>query len=289
MPSQRSASRLNRRFLVRSLIVLLAAVALGAAGLALLPPPILANLLLALQDLRPADPLPGPPTIVAPRGALPAGQVGVTEQAQYQGGKFYAVGAGFWLRLDSGVVVGVTTAHSVDQLGSASRPLERIGFSMSDLSDVLVPFDTLYGPPGVPRSGNNMMVDYVLLKMPEPQPALDPALILEPDPRGAPQPGERVVLFSGRGGDGQGGPRVFKGTVQSVDDTGVWVVMDERFEAGGLSGSPLLSDYTGRIVGMTIAETYRSGHTVLGFHPIGSIVRHAMAAVDFPKIADFRR
>jgi hypothetical protein len=224
---------------------------------------------------------------VAPHGAPPAGQVGVTEQAQYQGGAYYAVGAGFLLRLDGGKVVGVTTAHSVD-LGNPGRPLQRVGFSMSDLSDVLVSFDTLYGAPGVPRSGANLAVDYVLLKMPEPQPALDPDLILEPDPRGAPQPGERVTLFSGRG-DGRGGPRFFKGTVQSIDDTGVWVLMDGRFEAGGMSGSPLVSDYTGRVVGMTIAETYRLGHTVLGFHPIGSIVRHAAVAADFPKIADYRR
>ena len=95
MPSQRTARRVNPRFIVRALIVCLAVLALGLTGLSLLPPSILANLVQALQDARPADPTPPPPAIVAPRGALPPGQVGVTEQAQYQGGSFYAVGAGF--------------------------------------------------------------------------------------------------------------------------------------------------------------------------------------------------
>jgi hypothetical protein len=288
MPSQRPARRLNTRLFVRGLIVFLAVLALGLAGLSLLPPPIFAGLLVALDEARPADPTPLPPTITAPRGAVPAGQVGVTELAQYQGGSFYAVGAGFLLRLDSGTVVGVTTAHSVD-LGNSGRPLERIGFSVSDLSKVLVPFDTLYGAPGVPRAGDNLADDYVLLKMPDPTPALDPDLILQPDSRGAPQPGERVAMFNGRGGDGQGSPRELRGTVQSADESGVWVLMDERFDAGGMSGSPLMSDTTGRVVGMLITGTYRWGHTLLGFHPIGSIVRHAGAAAEFLKIADYLR
>ena len=93
MPSQRTARRVYPRFIVRALIVCLAVLVLGLTGLSLLPPPILASLVQALQDARPADPTPPAPAIVVPRGALPPGQVGVTEQAQYQGGSFYAVGA----------------------------------------------------------------------------------------------------------------------------------------------------------------------------------------------------
>jgi hypothetical protein len=213
--------------------------------------------------------------------------VGLLELAEYHQGEFYGVGSGFLLQMPEGLVVGVTTAHSLD-LGNGSHVLERVAFSLPGRPDRLAEFDTLYGLPGVPRADNNLVVDYVLLKLPEPPPALEADLFLQPDPRGAPQAGERAVMFSGLG-DGQGGPRALRGTVQSVDGAGVWVLMDELFDAGGMSGSPLLSDHTGQVVGMAIAASYRRGHTLLGFHPIGSIVGHINEAATYPKIADYRR
>ena len=71
--------------------------------------------------------------------------------------------------------------------------------------------------------------------------------------------------------------------------TTIWALMDEQFEPGQMSGSPLLSQHTGQVVGMTVAAAFRRGHTLLGFHPIGSIVRHAQAADAFPKILDYKR
>jgi hypothetical protein len=65
--------------------------------------------------------------------------------------------------------------------------------------------------------------------------------------------------------------------------------MDEAFDAGGMSGSPLISEHSGRLVGMAMAVIYRRGHTVVGFHPIGSLVQHAQAATVFPLITEFRR
>jgi hypothetical protein len=97
-----------------------------------------------------------------------------------------------------------------------------------------------------------------------------------------------VVLFSGLG-DGQGNPRPLRGSVLSVAAQALWVVMDEAFDAGGMSGSPLVSEHTGRVLGMAIAVMYRRGHTMIGFHPIGSLVQHAQAAANFPLIADYRR
>ncbi len=287
MQSQRKARSLNTRFVVRGLLVALGVFVLVLVGVALLPPQVLSQLLLFVAYNQPVGPTPPPPTITAPRGALPAGRVGLVEQAQYQGGEFYGVGSGFLLQGGEGPIVGVTTAHSLD-LGNAGHPLQKVAFALSGQGDRLAESDTLYGLPGVPRTDNNLVADYVLVRLSTSLSAVPPNLLLQPDPRGAPQPGERVVVFSGLG-DGQGGPRALSGTVQSVEATGVWVTMDEAFDAGGLSGSPLLSAYTGRVVGMALAATYRREHTLMGFHPIGSIVGHIQAAQDFPKIADFRR
>jgi hypothetical protein len=231
---------------------------------------------------RPLDPLPSPPTILAARGDLPIGPGGLVEFAQY-GEKWFGVGCGFLLQLPDRQVIGVTTAHSV----SFNNDLQQIAFGVAGRSGYVRQFDTLLGRPGVARSGDDMTVDYVLLKSNEVN-SIDPDLILQPDPRGAPQPGERVAVFSGLG-DGNGNRKIFSGTVQTVSDTAVWIVMDDSFDPGGLSGSPFVSEYTGRVVGMTIAVSHRANRVLLGLHPIGSIVRLAQAAAEFPKIKDYRR
>jgi hypothetical protein len=288
MQSQRKRPALNTRFIVRGLIIALGLIILALVGVAFLPPETLGRLVYFWQANQPAPAAPPALALTVPSGTLPAGPVGLLESARYTGGQMHAVGSGFLLQLEGGPIIGVTTAHSVGLLGSPPNALQAIAFSVAGRSDLLVTFDRLYGPPGVPRDNENLLVDYVLLKLPDPAPALDAQLVLAPDPRVAPQPGERVVLFSGLG-DGQGAPRPLRGAVLSVDALGVWVVMDEAFDAGGMSGSPLISEHTGRVVGMAMAVMYRRGHTLVGFHPIGSLVAHAQAAAAFPLIAEFSR
>jgi len=124
----------------------------------------------------------------------------------------------------------------------------------------------------------------VLLNVPT-EATIDPALVLDPDPRGLPQAGERVMLYSLMNDQA----RRFDGAVLSVDPTAVWVVMDEEFEPSGLSGSPFISQHTGKVIGMAIATTRRGGKVLLGLHPIGSLVEKALRALTFPKISDYRR
>ncbi len=280
----------NTLFVARALIAVLAVVALGLAGLSFLPAPALRSLVRTWLSLatpygrttvRP-DP---PPTILAPRGPLPTGPGGVLEWAQSAGAPYEPRGCGFFLRLSSGAVIGVTTAHSVGDLGDPANMVERFAFGIANKEGYLATFDTLYGSPGVPRTGDDLTVDFVLLR---PDSPVDASLVLTPDPRGAPQPGERVSLFSGLG-DSTGAPPVPAGTVQSVSATAVWVLMDGSVYPGGMSGSPLVSQYTGQVVGMAIATMPRGSQYMIGFHPIGSIVQKAGEALEFPKIADYQR
>lgn len=264
--------RMNIRFVLRGSL-LASIVAAGAIGLWWLS---------NNPAAQPLDPPPAPPIILAPRGDLPSGPGGLIEFAQY-GEAWNGVGCGFLLQLADGEVVGVTTAHSV----SFSSDLRMIAFGTPRQSVYVAEFDTLRGRPGVPRSGDDMTVDYVLLKSNEVSP-IDPALILQPDPRGAPQAGERVALFSGLG-DENADRKIIEGTVQSVSDTAVWVLMDGSFDPSGMSGSPFVSEYTGRVVGMTIAVSHRANRVLVGLHPIGSIVRLAQAANDYPMIKDYRK
>ena len=274
---------MNIKFVVRGLLIALPVVALlMLAGLALMVGRVWMGPL--------PGPTPPPPTILAPRGELPTGPVGLQEWVRVQGEEYHLAGSGFLVRLDGldgldgGEILGVTTAHSV-LLGDPDRPVERMAMRVAGQADFAVEFDTLCGYPGRPRTGADMTVDYVLLQTNEP---VDPALILAPDPRGAPQPGERVSLWSGQG-DGHGGQRVLEGTVQSASDTAVWVVMDDLFVPGLMSGSPFVSQHTGQVVGMAIAASPRRRHMLIGMHPIGSIVGLAESATEFPSLSEFRR
>ncbi len=288
MPSQRKPRPVNMRFVVRGLIVALVVIIVALVAASLLPPQVFARLAYYYQINQPPPPTPPPPALAAPRGPLPSGPLGLVEQVQYSGGPMHAAGSGFLLRLEGGPVIGVTTAHSMGLLGGPPYLLQKVAFSVPGQPNVIMTFDRLYGPPGVPLSNQNLTADYVLLKLPDPAPAFDARLALVPDPRGAPEPGERVVLFSGLG-DGQGNARPLRGSVLSVEPQAGWVVMDEAFDAGGMSGSPLVSEHTGQVLGMAMAVIYRRGHSMIGFHPIGSLVQHAQAATAFPLMSEYRR
>jgi hypothetical protein len=268
--------RLNVKFVVRGLLLALPVAAIISVAFILVT--------FRAQLGRPPDPTPPPPTILAPRGELPAGPVGLEEWVQYRDQTYSVAGSGFLIRLSDGEIVGVTTAHSVS-LGNPDHPLEQIALGVAGQTDFVAEFDTLWGRPGQPRTGGDMTVDYVLLQADQP---IDSGFVLTPDPRGAPQPGERVSLFSGLG-DGHGGRRILEGIVQSVDDAAVWVLMDKLFNPSLMSGSPLVSQHTGQVVGMAIAVSLRGHRLLLGAHPIGSIVQLAESAAEFPKLSEYRR
>lgn len=256
---------MNTRFIVRGSLLAVSAVltAFGVMWLArsgwLEPPPL----------------VPPSPTIDAPAGELPTGPIGLAAYAQFERGR-YVVGCGFLMGLADGQIVGVTTAHSV----AFDEATGLVGIALGTVPE----FDTLRGEPGQPRQGEDMTVDVVLLQ-PARDAEIDPALILTPDRRGRPQPGERLVVYA----PGSDGPRRLSGVVQSSHDLAVWVVMDEVFDPSGLSGSPVISAHTGHLVGMVIAATRRGQAVLLGLNPSGALVRRAEAATTFPRIADYRR
>ncbi len=263
---------MNTRFIVRgtllALVVVLVATALAISSV-------------NTARFPPLDPTPPRPVIDAPPGELPTGAVGLSEYTQYANAEYNRVGCGFIFSLGNDRLVGATTAHSLSF--NAASPLQHIALGMVGQSGFVAKFDRLYGLPGTARSGEDMTVDYVLLQSASAN-SIDPALILRPDVRGQPQPGERVILYSGlqRG-------QLYSGTVQSASPQAVWVVMDDTFDPSGLSGSPFVSQHTGQVVGMVIATTQRGGRVLLGTHPIGSLVKLAEAATEFPLIAGYRR
>jgi len=222
----------------------------------------------------PYGPTPRPPTITALRGNMPIGWPGLEAHAIYGGSESIPTGSGFIFRLPGGGVVGAAAAHSFDLAGQ----LQTVEFSLDEAS---IEFDVLHGVPGEPRTlSMNLTNDYVLFSVQEKK---SPGQVLEPDERGFPQPGERIVLYPGIGSEH--GERW--GTILESDRNGAWAVMDEAFEPGMMSGSPVVSFHTGRVVGMALAAGLREGHTVIGMHPIGSLVEKGLKAVDLIPLSDY--
>src|SRR5512136_699625 len=203
---------MNVRFVLRGTLLAIVAVLLALTAVLLFTEPERQ----LLPSLPPA--VPAVPTLTAPRGALPAASVGLVEWTRYSAGDYRPVGRGFLFRLPGGQIVGVTTAHSLSF--NSQPPLRNIALAQGEWSRPVIEFDALRGEPGTARTGEDMTIDYVLLDAPIDR-LIDPALILEPDPRGLPQAGERVALYSLV--DGQ--PRVFQGSVLSAEASAVWVVM----------------------------------------------------------------
>lgn len=276
---------INLRFVLRGLAFAVpAAVLLSLVGFLIV--------LLGTPLTRPIEPTPVPPAITAPHGEIPSSPVALSEFAQYQGREYQQAGSGFLLRLADNTQIGVTTAHSLG-LDDPKRNLERVAFRIPARPGNVAECTTLYGPPGYAMDGTDLSVDFVLLRVDGP---VDPALLLSPDPRGGPQPGERVSLFSG-----VGNPPVERyelaGTVVSTDERVAWVLMDkESFNPGMMSGSPVLSHHTGQVVGMAVAASprltrlYPTRYRILiGLNPIGSIVDKAQIADSFPAFHEYQR
>jgi len=246
-------------------VALVALVILGVAGYRSLP---------RVFPGVPYGPTPRPPTITALRGNLPTGWPGLATRATYAGSEPVPSGSGFIFRLPAGGTVAAAAAHSFDLAGE----LQSVDFSHEEGS---IELDVLHGVPGEPRTlSMNLTNDYVLFSVQEMESLGE---VLEPDERGFPQPGERIVLYPGFGAEH--GERW--GTILESDRKGAWAIMDEAFEPGMMSGSPVVSFHTGRVVGMAVAAGLREGHTVIGIHPIGSLVKKGLEAEDFIPLSDY--
>lgn len=262
--------------LVRALLVVLAGVALtvlvGGFTLPLWGPAWLSATGLAV--VVPRVPVPPPPVITAPRGALPTCKVGLHVWGQTASGHWVERSSGFVLLVD-GAPVGVATRHANLDVGVVAY--NRYAMRPDDVSGWVFEATHLLGPPGVyPYQGYAFTQDYLLFA-----PAVPPvaAYALTPDPRGQPQPGERIVLYNGLPAGG-----TFTGTVTVVGETYFWAQMDEAFAPHGMSGSPVLSAHTGQVVGMAVVGQQGTNATYVGFHPVGNLVRLAHQAETRPAL-----
>lgn len=262
--------------LVRATLITLMGLSVAALGGTLTLPLWLPGLLtgLGLAVIVPRVPVPPPPTLTAPPGALPALKAGLHVWGERAPGNWVERSSGFMLWVD-GAVVGVATRHANWDIGRV--PYLRYAMRPDTASGWVFEATHLRGWPGVyPYRGQDFAQDVVLF-----EPATPPqtAYALTPDPRGQPQPGERIVLYNGLPAGG-----LFTGTVTMTGAAYFWAQMDEAFSPHGMSGSPALSAHTGQVVGMAVVGQQGESATYIGFSPVGALVRTARQAEVFPAL-----
>jgi hypothetical protein len=174
---------------------------------------------------------------------------------------------GFLLELDHGQRVGVNAAHSVAVLPRDMTAEFRSpdGSLAAVLSGQIAHGQTFIH--------DQFTMDYVLWAVTS---GVNAERFLHPDPRGAGQPGEPVLVYSPFG-DQDGGPKTFPGVVMSVSETHIWIQMQDSFTPSGFSGCPVISRVTGKLIGMAVAGANQPP-VVMGLHPVRSLVEKTEAA-----------
>lgn len=252
------------RISIGTLLILLV-----ASAYLLLNPDALYCLILTLPGVGQA-PRPGviapPPVILVSPGPLPGGYRAF--RGVYNGGTF---SCGFLLDLEDGRWVAVNAAHSIPHL-SPQTPAEL--WTPDGKRAALLKGQIAYGQI---FSQNRFSMDYVLWTVAEDTP-LD--YFLKPDSRQQVEPGERVWVYSLRD-NGAGGAKLWPGAVMSAAPDAIWIQLEDSFNPAGLSGCPVISQYTGRVLGMAVSGANQLP-VVLGLHPMASLLEKAQAALPKP-------
>ncbi|RPJ42642.1 MAG: hypothetical protein EHM21_12525 [Chloroflexi bacterium] len=208
-------------------------------------------------------PTPLPPVIGAPKGRMQRGYVAFSGESN--GASF---SCGFLLRLEDGRRVGISAAHATPSLAD-STPAEFLSPGGARLAGLKGQIER-----GSAFRQDHFTRDYVLWEVGD---EVGPEIFLAPDPRGAGQPGEKVLAYS-RFDDGSGGSRSWPGVVMTVSPEAIWIQLEDSFNPRGFSGCPVVSQHTGLVIGMAVAGRDRRP-VVMGLHPIGSLVKKVEKAL----------
>jgi hypothetical protein len=220
-------------------------------------------------------PLPGVANVPAPGPLPPAAEIGVPRGDLPDGILAYwgtspagQVGCSSLLQLPDGQFAGIGAAHATPLL------LPTIG------ADLLTPDQSVAAHLSGQADRGHLFIarhlsqDYVIWTVKE---ILPGGHALRADERGAAQPGETVVLLSPVA-DESGNSKQWTGVVFEAGPEATWVRMEAAFDPRGYSGCPVASLYTGQLVGMAVAG--QNLHpTVIGLHPVGSLLEKALQAL----------
>ena len=208
----------------------------------------------------------------------------------WQNGEPTAQGTGFFVKAPGGKVAAVSSAHFIDFDGP---PLMSAKWIDVRTSEPVATFTRSWGPPG--DGGTNerppdLRTDYWIMpvdaKAPETGAAeakAAAAAALELDPRDKPALGEKVWLPN-KNPKARLGFDLVEGAVVETGVKYSLVRLDDDIELGSQSGSPLISQRTGKVIGTLSRGGSKGGKTFLLLAPSAPIARALADAKEFPQL-----
>ncbi len=194
-----------------------------------------------------------------PTATLPSGPLVYQPMFKWKSGDTSFQGTGFLMRTPQGETVAMTSAHFIDFYGDPL--LEARWLDVATLEPV-VTLTHQYGVRGrgIGSGGANgkpsLTSDYFMLAGASNIDAGNRA-VLELDPRKTVDIGERVWLPN-KDETAANGYVALEGTVVEAEQSYTTILFDNRFELQSQSGSPLISQQTGKVIGLlSLGGEYR--------------------------------
>jgi len=199
----------------------------------------------------------------------------------WEGGNPTHQGTGFLATTPGGQVVGITSAHFVNFDGP---PLLEVRWLRIGTAQAVARFDRSLGPPGsagLTEPKLDLRPDYLLLVG---HVSASEVKTLELDERPNPEIGEKVWLPN-KDPAAESGYRLIPGTVGAAAPTHSAVHFRQAFKLQSQSGSPVISQRTGKVIGTLSRGTETPKGLILFLTPARAIL-DAMEAKDRPKLKD---
>lgn len=206
----------------------------------------------------------------APTVPQPTGQLVFQPRFQFADGETTHQGTGFVVATADGQRVGVTSAHFLDFEGAPMVSAEWL--AVPDDSEVFQ-FTHSLGAPGdggqVGPDVFDLRRDYFIIVGDEP--ATVDCQPLELDDRPRPKVGERVWLPN-KDADAPEGYEMVAGFVDEVADEYIGIELDDEIQLQSQSGSPIISQRTGKVLGTLARGGSDGGKTFLRLCPAKGIL-----------------
>jgi hypothetical protein len=188
-------------------------------------------------------------------------------------------GTGFFAKAPDGRVAAITSSHFLDMHGPAL--LEARWLDIRTQAPVAT-FKLSWGPPGAGSTDTptlDLRRDYLLLPVQDRVPGDQ---VLELDPRAQPEVRERI-WFPNKDKTAPLGYRVVTGTVVAADLKSISVMLDQPITLASQSGSPIISQATGRVIGTLSRGGRERDRTLLILAPASALLE-ALTKNDFPPL-----
>lgn len=191
-------------------------------------------------------------------------------------------GTGSFLKTPTGKVIGLTSAHFINFSGPKLLQVDWLDIRTKKTIATSV---KSWGAPGCEGSYHplDLRSDYMLMVI---EGNICSESLLEIDHRNATEVGERI-WFPNKNAEAFFGYDLIEGTITEVKNTHIIVLLDQSIDLQSRSGTPILSQTTGKVIGiLTGGEDLKNTSTTLYLAPSPPIYRALLEAKHYPLLQD---